>query len=109
MTAVDQIEKTNIEELDPLAVPILPEKLRELREGCLNPYTGGIGMTQKELAKYLGVTESAVKKYESKKKPSIPQSWVLAKMCVLYNTELYFSPDPKLRHPALPDLKQDGV
>lgn len=90
-------------ELNHLAVPILPEKLKELRENYIDPKTGDKGLTQDELAKILGVTVGSIRKYESRKSSSIPNSHVIAKMCVLYNTELFFSPDPKLRHPALPD------
>lgn len=96
------------EELDALAVAILPESLKALRENYLDPMTGKLGLTQEQLAQRLGVTVAAVKKYESRKNPSIPQSQVLAKMCILFNTELYFSPDPEKRHPALPVL-EDGA
>lgn len=89
-------------ELDPLAVPILPENLKALRENYIDPKTKKMGLTQEELAEVLGVSVASIKKYESRKSSSIPNSHVLAKMCVLYNTELYFSPDPKMRHPALP-------
>jgi DNA-binding XRE family transcriptional regulator len=94
------------QELDALAVVILPETLRALRENYIDPKTGKMGLTQSELAQILGVTKSAVTKYESSKHPSIPQSHVLAKMCILYNTELFFSPDPHKRHPALPKVEQ---
>lgn len=109
--STDTIEGRNTEieqELDALAVVILPETLKALREGCLNPYSGKIGMTQEDLARYLGVSVAAIKKYESRKNPSIPQSLVLTKMCDLYKTELFFSPKPELRHPALPPLPLDG-
>jgi len=95
-------------ELDSLAVVILPKNLKDLRKTYLDPKTGKIGLTQKQLAAILGVTESAVKKYESETDPSIPQGPVLAKMCILYGTELFFSHKPELRHPALPKLDDAG-
>lgn len=104
-TSVIEIE----EELEALAVAILPENLKILRENYIDPETGKMGLTQEELASILGVTVSAVKKYESRKNPSIPQSPILVRMCILYNTELFFSPDPQKRHPALPSLDKSGA
>lgn len=92
------------EELEPLAVAILPENLKHLRENYIDPTTGKMGLTQEELAEILGVSKATVTKWESQKYSSIPSSHALAKMCVMYNTELYFSPKPEKRHPALPEL-----
>lgn len=99
--------KADIEVLDPLAKPILPHILKSLREEYLDTATGKIGLTQAELAGILSVSVSAIKKWESEKNSSIPDSKSLVKLCILYNTELYFSPDPKLKHPVLLEREQD--
>lgn len=93
-------------EVPEMALWIHPDTFKQLREGYIHPKTGKVGLSQKALAAILGVTESAVKKYESKTDPSIPQSPVLAKMMILYDTELFFSKENGKKHPALIKMEE---
>lgn len=87
-----------------MAEPILPDRLKYLREHYVDPETKKLGLTQQELADKLGVSLASVKKFEAKKNGSIPETKIIWKMCQLYNTELYFS--PKIKHPVLIEREQ---
>lgn len=95
------MEENKSEEMSELAEPILPSRLRYLRENYIDPDSGKIGLSTSELADILSISESSVKKYESESEnnSALPGLDVIDKMCALYQTELYFS--HKKRHPVL--------
>ncbi|HEY4700005.1 MAG TPA: helix-turn-helix transcriptional regulator [Nitrososphaerales archaeon] len=79
-------------------VPILPEELRKLREEYRDLESGKIGLTQPELAEFLGISLITIKKYESGE--VIPSADIIVKMQELYDVILYFGIEKKM-HPLL--------